>query len=71
MNCELLFALADKVTLTSAEKTELESILKTTNNGTFMVKPLNDAYSFSSKGNKYSIEFSKDGDHHSGHFVNY
>jgi len=60
VNCELLFALAEKKNLSKEDKIEIESILSTASNGTFMVNPINDAYSFSSKGDSYSIEFTKD-----------
>ena len=61
VNCELLFALADKMNLTGTEKNDIEAILKTSEEGTFLVKPINDAYSFTRRGNIYSIDFSKDG----------
>ncbi|MCQ2439493.1 MAG: hypothetical protein MJ074_07000 [Oscillospiraceae bacterium] len=60
VNCELLFALADKMNISTSDKSEIEAILKTDSNGTFLVKPINDAYSFSNTDNKYSIEFTKD-----------
>lgn len=60
LNCELLFALADQMNINSSEKTEIRSILETDSNGIFMSKPINDAYSFTSTENKYSIKFSKD-----------
>ena len=61
VNCELLFALADKMNLTETEKADIESILKTSEEGTFLAKPINDAYSFTRRGSTYSIDFSKDG----------
>ena len=60
LNCELLFALADKLSISDTEKAEIEAILRTGSNGTFIVKPINDAYSFSNRNNQYSVEF--DGD---------
>lgn len=61
VNCELLFALADKMNLTGTEKADIEAILKTSEEETFLVKPINDAYSFTRRGSTYSIDFSKDG----------
>lgn len=60
LNCELLFALADKLSISDTEKAEIEAILRTGSNGTFIVKPINDAYSFRNRKNQYSVEF--DGD---------
>jgi len=60
VNCELLFALADELGISDTEKSDIEAILKTDTNGTFLTKPINDAYSFNGSGNKYSINFEKD-----------
>ena len=60
INCELLFSLADKLNLDASEKAEINAILKTDSNGIFLVKPINDIYSFDQTGNKYAIELSKD-----------
>lgn len=60
INCELLFSLADKIKIDSSEKAEIEAILKTESNGIFLVKPINDIYSFNKTGNKYAIDLSKD-----------
>lgn len=60
INCELLFSLADQMSITDSEKSEIEAILQTDTNGIFMVKPINDMYSFSRRDNTYSIEFLKD-----------
>lgn len=60
LNCELLFELADQMNINSSEKTEIESILETDNNGIFIIEPINDAYSFTSIENRYSMEFYKD-----------
>ena len=46
--------------ISDTEKAEIEAILKTGTNGTFLCKPINDAYSFSQRGNRYTVEF--DGD---------
>lgn len=60
LNCELLFALSDELNISDAEKTEIEAILKTESNGTFITKPINDAFSFSNLDDNYSISFDKD-----------
>ena len=60
INCELLFSLAEKINLDASEKAEINAILKTDSNGVFLVKPINDIYSFNQTGNKYAIELSKD-----------
>ena len=61
VNCELMYALADEIRLGPTEKKEIEDILSTADNGTFMVCPINDMYSFSNTGKSYSFEFTKDG----------
>ncbi len=60
LNCDLLFALADKMGIRSSEKSEIEAILQTDNNGVFLTDPINDRYSFSESTDEYSIEFNKD-----------
>ena len=60
VNCELLFALADELGISDTEKADIEAILKTSTNGTFMTKPINDAYSFNDSAKQYSISFDKD-----------
>ena len=60
LNCDLLFALADKLDISDAEEKEIEAILKTGTCGTFITKPINDAFSFSAPAEEYSISFDKD-----------
>ena len=60
LNCELLFALADKLNISDTDKAEIEAILRTATNGIFIVKPINDAYSFTNRSNGYSVEFDED-----------
>ena len=60
LNCELLFALADEMKISDSEKAEIEAILKTSSNGIFLCKPINDAYSFSQRNNRYTVEFTGD-----------
>ena len=61
LNCDLLFALAGEMGISEAEQAEIEAILQTDTNGVFLVKPINDRYSFSQSTNAYAIDFSKDG----------
>ena len=59
LNCELLFALADELNIEEEEKKDIEAILQTNSNGTFLTKPINDKYSFSASERSYSIDFNK------------
>lgn len=59
LNCELLFALADKMNISNVEKTDILAILETDTNGIFLVKPINDTYSFGGNLTKNTIELSK------------
>ena len=60
VNCELLFALADRMNIGAAEKSEIEAILETESNGTFLAKPINEKYAFSNLNNTYAIDLTKD-----------
>ncbi len=60
LNCELLFALADELNISQDERDDINNILSTSSNGTFIVKPINDFYSFSTKKPKYNIDFNED-----------
>lgn len=60
VNCELLFALADQLDIDKFEMADIEAILQTDSNGVFLVKPINDMYSFAQKDNTNSIDFQKD-----------
>lgn len=59
LNCDLLFALANEVGIDDKEKTEIEAILQTDNNGIFLSNPINDRYSFNTENFEYNIEFNK------------
>lgn len=59
LNCDLLFALAEEMNISNAEKAEIEDILQTEKNGVFLSAPVNDRYSFSASVADYSIEFVK------------
>ena len=60
LNCELLFALADKMNIKDSEKKEIDAILQTDTNGTFITQPINNAFSFFTPTKKYSLVFSKE-----------
>ena len=60
LNCELLFALSDELDIDDSQKKEIEAILKTDTNGTFITKPINDSFSFNKSETKYSVDLSKD-----------
>lgn len=60
LNCDLLFALADEMGISTKEQAEIEAILQTESNGVFLVQPINERYSFSAVSADYSIEFKKD-----------
>ncbi len=59
INCNLLFALADKLNISDQEKADIEAVLATKSNGIFISKPINDYYSFSTSISKYSIDMNK------------
>ena len=58
LNCDLLFALADRMQISDSEKNDIEGILQTENNGVFLTRPINDLYSFSERNENDQIEFS-------------
>lgn len=60
VNCELLFALADEMKISSKDKSDIEAILQSSTNGTFLSKPVNDFYSFNNLNSKYSASVTKD-----------
>ena len=60
LNCDLLFALAEEMNISSVEKQEIEAILQTDTNGVFLSVPVNDRYSFSATSNDITIEMYKD-----------
>lgn len=59
LNCDLLFALAKEMNISSTEKTEIEDILQSERNGVFLSDPINVRYSFFVGANDSSIEFAK------------
>lgn len=56
LNCELLFALADKAKIGQEEKDDMDDILK---NNIFLVEPIQNAYSFWKNSEEYNAELSK------------
>lgn len=60
VNCELLFALADEMKISNKDKSDIEAILQTATNGTFISKPINDVYSFNNSNTKYAASVTKD-----------
>ncbi len=60
VNCDLLFALAGKVNISTSEKADIEAILQTSNNGIFLSNAVNDHYSFTHTSIKPDITISKD-----------
>ncbi len=59
LNCELLFALAEKLGIDNSEMAEIEAILQTEKKGVFLTDTINNRYSFSASTDKYSIVLSK------------
>lgn len=59
VNCDLLFALAEKKNISNTEKAEIEAILQTNNNGIFLSNAVNDHYSFSHKSSNSDITINK------------
>lgn len=55
VNCDLLFALAEKLNISNDRKVWIEDLLKTKENGVFLSDAINDRYSFSNGNNTYSI----------------
>ena len=60
LNCDLLFALAEKKGISQTEKKDIDLLLQSASNGIFYVGPINDAFSFSKRNPHYTIELSKD-----------
>lgn len=58
--CDLLFALAGEMGISPGEQANIEAILQTADNGVFLVKPVNDRYSFSAREREDTIELRKD-----------
>lgn len=57
VNCDLLFALADKLNIGREQKAWIENLLLTETNGVFISDAINDRYSFSKQGDDYAIVY--------------
>ena len=57
VNCDLLFALADKLNIGRDQKTWIETLLLSDTNGVFISDAINDRYSFSKQSNDYAITY--------------
>ena len=60
VNCDLLFALANKLNISDKEKSEIEAILQTKTRGVFVNEPINNYFSFTNQKSDTSIEIKKD-----------
>ena len=60
VNCDLLFALAEKKNISKTERSEIEAILQTSSNGIFLSNAVNDHYSFSHMSTNPDITISKE-----------
>ncbi|MDC7292542.1 hypothetical protein NXH67_03310 [Butyrivibrio sp. DSM 10294] len=60
LNCELLFALSEKMNISKGDMNDINSILQAGNNGTFIIEPINDFYSFNDGAKNYEISMTKD-----------
>lgn len=60
VNCELLFSLADKLKISDSDKQKIAAVLQTNDNGIFIVKPVNSAYSFKANNGNYPIDMNTD-----------
>lgn len=59
LNCELLFALAEKLNINDEERTKISNILKTEKGDIFLSIPINEKYRFNSPKMDFSVELSK------------
>ena len=57
VNCDLLFALADRLNITSEQKAWIENLLLTETNGVFISDAINNRYSFSKRSDDYAIVY--------------
>ena len=59
LNCDLLFALADKLEISNKEKTEISKFLQTEKNGIFLSDVINNKYRFDIAEEEYDVALSK------------
>lgn len=60
INCELLFAVADKLKISQAEKDHIEGILSDGDNSIFLTKPIRNIFTFNPTNMFFSSEYDKD-----------
>ena len=60
LNCELLFALADELSISNVEKNKIEGILRNNNDRLFLTDTLEKEYSFFKTTSEYEAQFDKD-----------
>ena len=60
LNCDLLFALAEKRHISPAEKRRIEAVLETETNGVFLSEPVNNRYSFEKHPSDAHMELNTD-----------
>lgn len=60
LNCDLLFALADKLDVTRSDKDRIEGILRSNEDILFLSETIENRYTFSKNVKKFDAEFDKD-----------
>ena len=60
LNCDLLFALAEKMDIDDSAKTTISSMLQTEKGGIFLSSPVNNKYRFNAIEANYTIDLSKE-----------
>lgn len=60
INCELLFAVADKLKISQAEKDHIEGILSDGDSSIFLTKPIRNIFTFNPTNMFFSSEYDKD-----------
>lgn len=61
LNCDLLFALAEELNISTTEKNKIEGILQTKTNGVFLNDTVNQSYSFDKNEEKINVKLTLDG----------
>ena len=56
LNCDLLFALADEINISSTEKSKIDSILHENGDSIFLTKPLDDKFWFNNNNSEINID---------------
>lgn len=60
VNCDLLFAVAEKLNISNDSKAWIENLLKTKDNGVFLSDAINNRYSFNKRNTDYTIVYDAD-----------